>query len=138
MSKYKNLYKEPIFYNKDNGILDLPAYFKFYCVKCGNPLRNGSIIPYYSNKPCRKEIFLGEISQRPIHCYGGCEWTCEKLNYCFRCGINKYQNVCICYKWMTEKEFYIQDNLIYDLGEDEEKVQEIKTKYQAWLKKMVQ
>ena len=93
------------------------------------------MIPYYSYKPGRSEIFLGEKSKRDVHCSGGCEWTSDKLYYCFRCGNDRNKQNCNCNKWMTEKESYIQNNLIYDLGKDEKKVQEIKTKYQAWLKK---
>lgn len=122
-ARFQNLYKNKALYNlptkpDDWTSLDLCKDNR-HCVKCGKSLGDGSEQVFHIKDPKTKKVLLFIYKNKyKVHCSGGCRMTCIKLNYCFRCGNDRNIKECDCAKYMTDREHYIHDNLIYDIEKD--------------------
>ena len=105
-------------YNKKNDTFDMNealAGIKF-CVKCKTEMEFGSQtnLKITANGVTKLNIIAPKYL---LHCSGGCQITCIKLNYCFRCGHDRRgENDCPCNKWATPRETYIWENLLGDIA----------------------
>lgn len=115
---FKAFFENEKIYNKKNKYFDMnEALSKLkYCVNCKELMDYGSCADKEIKSSNGERLLYISSRKYLMHCSGGCSWTCNKLNYCPRCGHDRNsEKDCNCNKWATESENYIWLNFIDDI-----------------------